>query len=67
MIRILLLSLEVLRIAVMVLKKNRKENFPALVRNGLIVLLTNWDIVLKLIRTRKLPKDFIERVFGSKK
>ncbi len=67
MIRILLLSLEILRIAVILLKKNRKENFPILVRNGLIVVLTNWDVILKLIRSGKLPKNFIKRVFDLMK
>lgn len=67
MLRYFLLSLEVLRVALMLLKKNRRENLPALLRNGLIVILTNWDVVLKLIRSGKLPKDFIQKVLGLKK
>jgi hypothetical protein len=65
MLRYLLLSIEVLRVALLLIKKNRKENIPALLRNGLIVVLTNWDMVLKLIRSGKLPKDFIKRVLGQ--
>lgn len=66
MFRMLLMSFEILRIAYLLLKKRRSENIPSLMRNGLVVLLTNWDVVLKLIKSGRLPKDFIKRIFGLK-
>lgn len=67
MLRFIIVAFEIIRLVANLLKRNRRQIFPLFLKDSLVFLLANWDIVAELIQKKKIPKDFIKKIFGLKK